>query len=122
RGPCGAQAQTEHFVELQTRILPTKCLDRRGTLHSDGVFVHPRTLETTHFSSLTELSAVLASDPTVRACVVRQLLQFAYGDLLHGTGDACIQAAIVADTGTEASFRQVVRAIALHPSYRRISP
>ncbi|MCU0677846.1 MAG: immunity 8 family protein, partial [Myxococcota bacterium] len=34
RGPCGAQAQTEHFVELQTRILPTKCLDRRGTLQS----------------------------------------------------------------------------------------
>ncbi|HJK97611.1 MAG TPA: DUF1592 domain-containing protein, partial [Polyangiaceae bacterium LLY-WYZ-14_1] len=118
----------EAIDPLGLALLPFDNLGRRRStdaqglpVDGSGVFAHPFRDETLAFSGIRELSDHLATDATVQACLVRQLTQYAWGDP-SPTRNACLLAELSASLPEAPSFPEVLRAIALHPSYRRIAP
>ncbi|MDX2019709.1 MAG: DUF1588 domain-containing protein [Deltaproteobacteria bacterium] len=120
-GTCHSAFDTlAYALEPYDRVGRVRKEDEHGVaVKSDGVLPNVSGTGTTPFANVRELSDLLMADPRVSSCVVRGLVQYAWGRVLND-GDECDIAEITVDAEKRGGTLQAtLTAIAVHPSFSR---
>ena len=80
------------------------------------------TLEGTTFQGAKELSNMLAADPRLVSCVIRQLATNATGRLIEADDDNLVAALVTKAGGKSMTMQDALRAVVLSDAFRRRTP
>jgi len=74
------------------------------------------------FQGAKELSDMLAADPRLSSCVIRQLATNATGRLFDGTDDNLVGSLVTQAGGKTMTMQDALRAVVLSDAFRRRTP